>query len=118
MRLAPLLLRVPLLLFVQVPLLLLVGCGDGSPPQQHRVRGQVAKVLKDGGELVVDHESIAGYMTAMQMSLVVADPAQARGLESGDKVRFTLHVADRGAWIDGIERLPADTELELAMPGR
>ena len=77
------------------------------------MRGQVANVLKDGAELVVDHEDIPGYMAAMQMTLTVADPAEAKGLQPGDKVRFTLHVAERGVWIDGIEKLPADTELKL-----
>lgn len=96
-------------------LFLVPACGGGSEPV-HAVRGKVVKVLKDGGELVVDHEEIPGYMAAMQMSLVVGDPAEARELAPGDKVRFTLHVAQRGAWIDGIERLPADTPLELASP--
>ena len=90
------------------------ACGRGGEPKTHTVRGQVATVLKEGGELVVDHEDVPGYMPAMQMTLVVADPAEARGLQPGDKVRFTLHVAERGAWIDGIERLPAETELKLA----
>ncbi|MGI9591574.1 MAG: copper-binding protein [Myxococcota bacterium] len=103
----------PLLLLA---LLLVPACGGDSEPV-HAVRGKVVKVLKDGGELVVDHEEIPGYMGAMQMSLVVGDPAQARDLAPGDKVRFTLHVAERGAWIDGIERLPADTPLTLASPG-
>jgi hypothetical protein len=53
----------------------------------------------------------------MQMSLVVGDPAQARDLEPADQVCFTLHVGDRGVWIDGIERLPADTLLKLAGAG-
>jgi len=97
--------------------LALVACGAAEEAPVHAVRGQVVKVLKDGGELVVDHEDIAGYMGAMQMSLVVADPAEAKGLASGDKVSFRLHVAQRGVWIDGIERLPADTPLTLAGPG-
>jgi len=97
--------------------LALAGCGGGSEAKQHTVRGQVARVLKDGGELVIDHEAVPDYMMAMQMSLVVADPAEAQGLQPGDKVRFTLHVADRGVWIDGIESLPAETTLELATSG-
>lgn len=95
----------------------LAGCGGGDEPKVHTVRGRVANVLADGGELVVDHENIPGFMSAMQMSLTVADPAEARDLQPGDKVSFVLHVAERGVWIDGITRLPADTSLELADPG-
>lgn len=101
-----------------VLVLALAACGGAEEPEVHAVRGQVVKVLKDGGELVVDHEDIDGYMAAMQMSIPVGDPEQARGLAPGDKVRFTLHIAERGPWIDAIERLPADTELQLASPGR
>lgn len=92
------------------------GCGGAEEPKQHTVRGQVAKVLKDGRELVIDHEDVPGFMAAMQMSFAVGDPAQARDLQPGEKVSFTLHLADRGPWIDGIERLPPDTPLELAKP--
>ena len=95
----------------------LAGCGGGGEPTVHTVRGRVANVLADGGELVVDHEDIPGFMGAMQMSFTVADPAQARDLQPGEKVRFVLHVPERGVWIDGIERLPADTKLKLVDPG-
>lgn len=91
-----------------------VGCSGGDEPKTYTVRGQVTKVLDEGKSLVVNHEAVPGYMGAMQMSLTVADPAQARDLKSGDKVRFTLHVPERGVYIDAIERLPADTPLELA----
>jgi len=94
--------------------LLATGCGGASEPEVHTARGRVAKVLKQGGELVIDHEEIPGYMAAMQMSIVVGDPSQARDLQPGDKIRFTLHIAERGAWIDTIEPLPADTPLTLA----
>ena len=94
----------------------LVGCGGEGEPTVHTVRGRVAKVLADGGELVVDHEDIPGFMSAMQMSFTVGDPAEARDLQPGEKVSFVLHVAERGFWIGGIEKLPADTSLELADP--
>ena len=80
---------VPLSVLLACLALAIGACGGDGEPRDYTVRGQVAKVLKDGGELVVDHEDIPGYMTAMQMTLVVADPAEARGLEPGDKVILT-----------------------------
>jgi hypothetical protein len=52
-------------------------------------------------------------MEAMEMTLPVADPAQARELAPGDAIRFELVVSERGAHADRLEKLPPDTELEF-----
>jgi protein SCO1/2 len=90
------------------------GCGaPEAPPESHPVRGRVVRVEAGGRLLAVHHEAIPGEMEAMEMTLPVADPAQASGLEPGDAVRFELVVTERGAHADRIERLPPDTPLDL-----
>ncbi|MDJ0851283.1 MAG: copper-binding protein [Myxococcota bacterium] len=95
-------------------LLFVVACGAGEETRTYTVRGQVARVVDSGRSLAIDHEEIPGYMAAMQMTLPVQDAAQAKPLRPGDKVRFELFVSGESAVIGAIEKLPADTALELA----
>jgi protein SCO1/2 len=97
--------------------ILLSACGAGDETVQHSVRGEVARVADGGRSLVIDHEAIPGYMDAMRMTLPVQDAAQSQGLEAGDRIRFELFVSGRGARIGRVEKLPADTALDLAMGG-
>ena len=95
-------------------LLLVFSCGGSEQAVQHSVRGQVARIADGGRSLAIDHEKIPGYMDAMQMTLPVQDAAQSKGLEPGDKIRFELFVSGGSVVIGAIEKLPADTALELA----
>jgi protein SCO1/2 len=95
-------------------LLLLGACGGSEEPESYVVRGQVARVVDGGRSLAVDHEAIPGYMGAMRMTLPVQDAAQARDLQEGDRVSFQLFVSGDSAVIGRIEKLPDDTELDLA----
>jgi hypothetical protein len=98
---------------------LLAACGAPEPPPAlHRVRGRVVRVEAGGRLLAVHHEAIPGEMEAMEMTLPVLDPTQARGLAPGDPIRFELVVSERGAHADRIERLPPDAVLDLAEPDR
>jgi hypothetical protein len=90
------------------------ACGPPeAPPESHAVRARVVRVEAGGRLLAVHHEAIPGEMEAMEMTLPVADPAQARGLAPGDAIRFELVVGERGAHADRIERLPPETALDL-----
>jgi protein SCO1/2 len=92
----------------------LAACGAPEPPPaSHLVRGRVLRVEAGGRLLAVHHEAIPGEMEAMEMTLPVADPAQARELAPGDAIRFELVVSERGAHADRLEKLPPDTELEF-----
>lgn len=51
------------------------------------IRGQL-----DDGQLVIQHDEIRGYMPAMTMAFAVSDPADARRLQPGDRVRFRYRV--------------------------
>jgi len=102
---------------VMFAVLWLAACGEPAEPHVYSVRAQVVRVFDGGRELAIDHEAIPGFMDAMQMSFAVRDPQIAQGLERGDKIRLELRVSSRGAWVERIEPLPADTPLALASGG-
>lgn len=52
--------------------------------------GVVIAAVPRAGRLIVDHEEIKGYMSAMEMSYPVAQPALLDGLNPGDRVGFTI----------------------------
>ena len=61
--------------------------------------GIVIATLPRKSRLVVDHEEITDFMAAMEMSYLVARAALLRGLNPGDKIRFTID-ADKRAIVD------------------
>ena len=78
---------------------LIVGKGgepaahEAPPPEANRLYegvGVVIAVLPRKSRLVVDHEEIKDFMAAMEMSYIVTPVTLLRGLEPGDKVRFTI----------------------------
>jgi Cu/Ag efflux protein CusF len=95
-------------------LLLLGACGGREEAESYTARGRVARVVDGGRSLAVDHETIPGYMDAMRMTVPVQDATQARDLQPGDKITFQLFVSGGRAVIGSIEKLPDDTELDLA----
>ena len=42
------------------------------------------------GRLIVNHEEIRGFMSAMEMSYAVTPQSLLNGLTTGDKIRFTI----------------------------
>lgn len=99
-------------------MVLLVGCTasrhEPSPGEQTAapavkrafdVRGVVVELPAGGRELVVRHEEIPGYMSAMTMGFSVRDPGELRGIAPGDSIAFRLRVGNDESWIDGVRRL-------------
>ena len=83
---------------------LIVGKGgepaahEAPPPEANRLYegvGVVIAVLPRKSRLVVDHEEIEDFMAAMEMSYIVTPVTLLRGLEPGDKVRFTIDADKR-----------------------
>ncbi|NJO01942.1 MAG: copper-binding protein [Bacteroidia bacterium] len=91
---------------------------ETTPPETeevvHTVRAQVVNSLSEEQTLTVDHENIEGYMNAMRMTLRVADPDEAEGLAQGDIIQFEMVKKDQAFTMRNIEKLPADTKLELS----
>lgn len=80
----------------------------------YTVRGVYLGPVFDGEAMKVDHEAIDGYMDAMTMAFRLHDPSEQQGLAEGDKIRFRYVVAGVASFVDRVEKLPEDTELQLA----
>ena len=52
--------------------------------------GIVISTAPRAGRLIVNHEEIKGFMSAMEMSYPVAPQSLLNGLNTGDKIRFTI----------------------------
>ncbi len=66
---------------------------EAPPPEAKRLYegvGVVIAVLPRKSRIIVDHGEIKDFMAAMEMSYVVTPVTLQRGLEPGDKVRFTI----------------------------
>lgn len=83
---------------------LLAACSD-EPGKTRRfeVQGYVESPLDEQGRLEIDHEEIPDYMPSMIMRFQVADPAEAKGLQAGDQIRFTYRVDPTRSWIENIQ---------------
>lgn len=116
-------------LFLIFPLglwLLCTACSEkhGGPPAQaetsitnlhtYPVKGVIKKLPADGKSVVIQHEEIPGYMSAMTMPFPVKDTNVLRGLQPGDAVSFRLCVTDDAGWIDQITRLASATNTTQA----
>ena len=65
--------------------------------------GKVVTTVPNAGQIVVEHGEIKGFMDAMTMGYRVDPPSLLEGLQSGDKVRFTIDVPKKA--IVKIEKL-------------
>lgn len=88
---------------------LVAACRPAAPPAQtavpgaptatsvsgmrsYRLVGVVRSVDRKGGEVVIHHEEIPGYMRAMTMSFPIDDRSTLDDLRPGDEVEGTLRV--------------------------
>jgi Cu/Ag efflux protein CusF/cytochrome c553 len=58
--------------------------------QIYKSVGVVKAIDADAGKITIDHEDIAGYMSAMQMNEAVSDAKMLEELKVGDKVEFEI----------------------------
>jgi len=52
--------------------------------------GVVVAAIPRAGRLIVNHEEIPGFMAAMEMSFAVQPPSLLNGLNTGDRIQFTI----------------------------
>jgi Cu/Ag efflux protein CusF len=69
---------------------LVVARRQAAVPRTWTVRGVVRAVLPQANVVVLTHEELPGYMTAMTMGFPVKDPKLVEGLDIGERVRFTV----------------------------
>lgn len=75
----------------------LVGCDAGPGPsqvQKFALKGKVISLDKEGGQVVVDHEAIPGFMGAMAMPYPVADETVLDKLTPGDEIHADVVVTN------------------------
>jgi protein SCO1/2 len=60
--------------------------------QEFRGAGLVKSVTSNRKHVVVDHEDIPGFMSAMTMPFAVKDTSIATGVQAGDSISFTVEV--------------------------
>jgi protein SCO1/2 len=93
----------------------LTACKKAEPveeeevPREYEVRGVIRKLDLQRRSIVVKHEEIPGFMTAMTMPFDVRDTNELTKVKPGDRILFRLLVTTNDGWIDRIRVLGADT---------
>jgi protein SCO1/2 len=85
----------------------------------HTTRGVVREIASDGRKVVIRHEAITNYMSAMTMEFNIRDTNELAGVAVGDTITFRLTATDDTHWIDRIVRVaaPETKESATASPG-
>lgn len=79
--------------------------------RRYQLHGTVLAVNRSTGNIVVRHDDISGYMSAMTMPYPAANPQDLTFLENGDEIRAEVVVT-----IEGAARLEHITVLGHAKP--
>jgi protein SCO1/2 len=70
-----------------------------------KVTGVVQEVQPESQLIVIAHEAIANYMSAMTMPFKVKARSELDGLKPGDRISFRLRITENESWIDRISKL-------------
>jgi protein SCO1 len=99
--------------------------GDETGVRTFAAKGVVQAISPDEQTVVIQHDAISNYMSAMTMPFTVRERAALANLHPGDEVSFQLHVTATTSWIDRIEKIgtgappihkkPADYEPATAV---
>lgn len=90
------------LLLVAIGALAFLAPSAAATERQFDVNGIIRGRLDDG-QLVIEHEEIAGYMPPMTMAFAVATPSEAAALKDGDRVRFRYRVNETSSVADAFQ---------------
>ncbi len=112
--------------------LMVTGCGreastsqDQSKVHSYETRGIIKTMPAKAGEPIeIRHEAVPNFkndegktvpMDSMQMPFQISDDVSLEGLSEGDKIKFTFdwNWGDYSMKVTSIEKLPADTQLDL-----
>jgi len=59
-----------------------------SSPQNYETVGVVTSIMANKKFVVINHETIPGFMDGMTMPFAVADPTVLQGIQPGDSITF------------------------------
>ena len=111
----------------------LVGCSPPKPeqpegPHRYSLHGRVVSTDKEKQQVLVDHESIPGFMMAMTMPYAVKDPRLLDSFSPEDEITADVVVNGNDIWVENIvvvkkagqTKMPSSNESHpsQAAPGR
>jgi protein SCO1 len=88
-----------------------------ASPRVFQARGIVKELNSDGKTVVIQHESIPGYMMAMTMPFVDKNPSELAGLRPGDSITFHINVTSTEGWIDHVAKTGEVQVIEAGSAG-
>jgi protein SCO1/2 len=72
--------------------------------RSYSARGVIVEIKPGGGEVVIRHEAVPGFMPAMTMPFHVKSTNELVGLTVGDAISFRLIIAGEQSWIENLEK--------------
>lgn len=78
---------------------------ETARPQIFPAKGVVLAINRNKREIVIRHEAISNYMTAMTMPFKIKTASVLAGLQEGDEISFQLHVTEIESWVDQIVKI-------------
>jgi Cu/Ag efflux protein CusF len=116
-------------MFLILSVALLASCAATEPEQAETIEEAAATVASvpngtrespfvghgvirevGGRELVIEHETIPGFMAGMTMAFPVAEEAMSDDFEVGDEIMFDIELLEEGFEVFRIERMGAASE--------
>lgn len=73
--------------------------GSGTNARVFAAKGVVEELKPDDQTVVVKHEAISNYMSAMTMPFKVKNLKELAALHVGDEISFQLHVTETESWV-------------------
>jgi protein SCO1/2 len=78
---------------------------SGMNVQTFAANGVVKEINPDARTVLIQHEAISNYMSAMTMPFKVKDTKALTVLQPGDKISFKLHVTETESWVDQFTKI-------------
>jgi protein SCO1/2 len=100
---------------------LLISSNAKSDETNERIfaaKGVVKQVNTTDEIILIQHEAISNYMSAMTMPFKVKDPKTLAGLQAGDEISFQLHVTGTESWLDQFTKIGTVSLKENKSPNQ
>jgi protein SCO1/2 len=91
---------------------------DETNEQVFAAKGVVKQVNAPDEIILIQHEAISNYMSAMTMPFKVKDTKALAGLQAGDEISFRLHVTETESWVDQFTKIGTVSLKENKSPNQ